>query len=101
MKALAATVLQCCNLSVSATLNERFTTNGMCEKNNTYIYVAQTSNNRVISSSVLYCCLLPQCDALPTCRLGFPAATVKQLTVDREDFERGSFASECMPPIPS
>jgi len=36
------------------------TTNGMCVKSNTKIYVAQTSNNRDISSGHLYCCLLPQ-----------------------------------------
>ena len=41
-----------------------------------HIYVAQTSSNRVISSSELYCCLLPQCEALRTCRSGFPIATV-------------------------
>jgi len=36
-----------------------------------YIYVARTSSNRVISSHDLYCCLLPQCEALRTCRSGF------------------------------
>ena len=36
-----------------------------------HISVAQTSNNRVISSGELYCCLLPQCEALRTCRSGF------------------------------
>ena len=30
---------------------------------------------RVISSGNLYCCLLPQCEALRTCRSGFPVAT--------------------------
>ena len=50
----------------------------MCAKNNTHIYVARTSNNRVISSGDLYCCLLPQCEALRTCRSGFPIATYKQ-----------------------
>ena len=48
---------------------------GMCVKNNTIMYVARTSNNRVISSGDLYCCLLPQCEALRTCRSGFPIAT--------------------------
>jgi len=60
-----------------------------------YMYVAWTSNNRVISSSGdLYCCLLPlllaasfkagnlpllkpRCKALRTCRSGFPIATVR------------------------
>ena len=41
-----------------------------------YIHMAQTSNNRVISSGDLYCCLLPQCEALRTCRSGFPIATL-------------------------
>ena len=46
----------CCNLSVGVTLNVRFTTNGMCAKNNTHIYVARTSNNRVIMISTVACC---------------------------------------------
>jgi len=45
----------------------------MCAKNSTHIQVARTSNNRVRD---LYCCLLPQCEALRACRLGFPIATV-------------------------
>ena len=40
-----------------------------------YIYVARTSNNRVIMACELYCCLLPQCEALRICRSGFPIAT--------------------------
>ena len=40
-----------------------------------FMYVAQTSNNRVFSSGDLYCCLLPRCEALRTCRSGFPIAT--------------------------
>ena len=40
-----------------------------------HMYVAQTSNNRVIGMHDLYCCLLPQCEALRTCRLGFHIAT--------------------------
>ena len=36
-----------------------------------YIYVAQTSNNRVIMACELYCCLLPQCEALRICHSGF------------------------------
>ena len=63
----------CCNLSVEVALNVRFTTKWMCAKNNTYIlvYVARTSNSRVISSGDLYYCLLPQCETLCTCRSGF------------------------------
>ena len=41
-----------------------------------YMYVARTSNNRVISSGDLCFCLLPRCEALRTCRSGFPIATV-------------------------
>jgi len=40
-----------------------------------HIYVARTSNNRVISSGDLYCYLLPQCEALRTRRSGFPITT--------------------------
>ena len=43
-----------------------------------YIYVAWTSNNRVIIACELYCCLLPQCEALRTCHSGFPIATILQ-----------------------
>jgi len=65
----------CCNLFVGVALNARFTTNGMCAKNNTRTYVARTTNNRVIAAHDLYCCLLPQCEALRTCYSGFPIAT--------------------------
>ena len=41
-----------------------------------YIYVARTSNNRVNMACELYCCLLPQCEALRICRSGFPIATL-------------------------
>jgi len=57
----------CCNLSGGVALNVWFTTNGKCVKNNTDIYVAWTSNKRVIAARDLYCCLLPQCEALRTC----------------------------------
>jgi len=46
----------------------------VCEEQH-HICVVRTSNNRVISSSELYWCLLPQCKALRTCRSGFPIAT--------------------------
>ena len=65
----------CCNLSGGVALNVWFTTNGKCVKNNTDIYVAWTSNKRVIAARDLYCCLLPQCEALRTCCSGFPIAT--------------------------
>jgi len=41
-----------------------------------YIYVERTSNNRVIMACELYCCLLPQCEALRICRSGFSIATL-------------------------
>ena len=47
----------------------------VCEEQK-YIRVVRTSNNRVISSGDLYCCLLPRCEALRTCRSGFPIATL-------------------------
>jgi len=68
-------VWNCCNLSGGVALIVWFTTNGMCVKNNTIVYVARTRNNNVISSGGLYCCLLPRCEALRTCRSGFPIAT--------------------------
>jgi len=39
-----------------------------------------TVTTRVISSGDLYCCLLPRCEALRTCRSGFPIATEVCLT---------------------
>ena len=49
-----------------------------------YICVARTSNNGVISSGNLYCCLLPWCEALRTCRSGFPIATRDMVIVIKE-----------------
>jgi len=37
--------------------------------------VSQTSKNRMRTTWDVYCCLLPQCEALHTCRLGFPVTT--------------------------
>jgi len=61
----------CCNLSIGVALNVRFTTKRMCAKNNIRKFVARTSNNRVIATHYLYCYLLPQSEALRTCRLDF------------------------------
>jgi len=44
----AALLCYCCNLSGGVALIVWFTTNGICVKNNTIMYVARTSNNRVI-----------------------------------------------------
>jgi len=57
----------------------RFTTNRVSAKNNALIYVARTSNDRAIAAHDLYYCLLPQCEALRTCRSGFPITTLDNL----------------------
>ena len=44
-------------------------------KSNTHIYVVRTSNNSLISTGDLCCCLLPHCETLCTCRSAFPSAT--------------------------
>jgi len=48
-----------------------------CAWRTTPHYVARTINNRVIAAHDLYWCLLPQCEALHTCRSGFPFATLE------------------------
>jgi len=77
---LARRVISIVSLNVRFTtngisLNVRFTTNKMWDKDTTHIYAARTSNNRVGTACDLYCCLLPHCEALHTCRSGFPIAT--------------------------
>ena len=74
-KSLAQLCCKCCNHSVSVVLNVWFATNGMYVTNNTHICVPQTSRNRMRTTWDLYCCLLPQCEALHTCRLGFLITT--------------------------
>ena len=64
----------CCNLSGGIAMIVWFTTNGMCMKNNTIIYVARASNSKRDCKHDLYCCLLPRCKALRTCCSGFPYA---------------------------
>jgi len=66
----------CCNLSGAVAFNVWFTTNGMCVKNNTIVYVARTSNSKRDCEHDLCCCFLPQCETSCTCRSGFPIATV-------------------------
>ena len=46
-----------------------------------YICVARASNNKRDCEHDLYCCLLPRCKALRTCRSGFPIATVCWLMI--------------------
>ena len=65
-----------CNLSGGVALIVWFTTNGMSVKNNTIIYVARASNSKRDCEHDLYCCMLPRCEALRTCRSGFAIATV-------------------------
>jgi len=74
-KSLAQLCCKSGNHSVSVVLNVRFVTNGLYVKINTHIYASQTSRNRMSTTWDLYCCLLPQCEALHTCRLGFPITT--------------------------
>jgi len=69
----------CCNISVGVALDVLFTTNGMWAKKNSHIYLARKGYNRVIIACDLYCCLLLQCEALRTCRSGFPIATQPSL----------------------
>jgi len=63
-----------------------FTTNRMCVKNKTIIYEAWASNSKRDCEHDLYCCLMPRCEALRTCRSGFPIATIAMEIYD------GSFA---------
>jgi len=44
----------------------------MCVKNNTIIYAARACISKRDCEHDLYCCLLPRCEALRTCRSGFP-----------------------------
>jgi len=55
------------------------------------IYVARTSNNTVITVLDVYCCLLPQCEALRTRRSGFPIATVQ---IEKNDFNNSLLFKE-------
>jgi len=74
-KMLQWVLWSCCNLSLGVALNVQFTTNGTCTKNNTiYMWHEQAIiewARRVIS--IVACC---QCEALRTCRSGFPITTI-------------------------
>jgi len=67
-------------LKVSKTvlLHAQCTTNGMCIRNSTYMYVAQIHSNKVSTGYNLYFCLRPQCEALHTCCLGPSIAISEQ-----------------------
>ena len=75
----------CCNLSGGVALIVWFTTNRMCVKNNTIIYVARASNSKRECEHDLYCCLLPRCEALRTCRSGFPTITIAVFVLNLSD----------------
>jgi len=72
-KYLAQHCCKFCSFSVDVVVNMRFTANGMCVKNKTH--VAQTSRNKMSTTWNLYCCLVPQCEALRTCCSAFPITT--------------------------
>jgi len=59
LSVISKRLAQLSNHSVSVVFNARFATNGMYVKNNTDIYVSQTSKNRMSTTWDLYCCLLP------------------------------------------
>jgi len=72
-KSIAQPFCKSCSFSLSIVLNARFPTNGMCMMNNTH--VAQISGNKMSKTRDLYCCLVPQCEALHTCCSAFPITT--------------------------
>jgi len=66
------------------------------EEQTPYIHVAGTSSNRVIMACELYCCLLPQCEALRICPSGFPTATVTRSSL-WATIQHGLFKINIMP----
>jgi len=68
----------CWNLSGGVALIVWFTTNGMCVKNNTIYMSREQAIIREIATHDPYCCLLPRCQALRTCRSRFPIATISR-----------------------
>jgi len=77
-ESLSQPCCKCCSFSVSVVVKVRFTTKGMCVKNNTHML--RTSRNKMSKTWDLYCCLLPQCEALRTCCSAFPFTTNGALT---------------------
>jgi len=70
---LAQLCCKCCSLTVSVVVNVWFTTNGICMKNNSH--VARINRNKMSTTWFLYCCLVPQCEALRTGCSAFPITT--------------------------
>jgi len=79
-KGLAQPCCKCCSHPVNVVVNVCFTTNRMCMKNNTH--VAQTNRNKMSTTWDLYCCLVPQREALHTCWSAFPITTKWYLDQD-------------------
>jgi len=77
-ESLAQPCCKCFSLSISFVVNVWYTTNGMCVNNNTH--VAQRSRNKMSTTWDLYCCLVPQCEALRTCCSAFPITKSNALT---------------------
>jgi len=86
----------CCNLSGGVALIVWFTTNGMRGKNNTIICVARASNSKRDCEHDLYCCLLPRCEALRTCRSGFLIATIIRQLCPMKIFAFSSVFNSCL-----
>ena len=66
----------CCNLYGGVALIVWFTTNEMCVKNKNMYVWSEQAIIREIATHDLYCCLLSRCEALCTCRSGFPIASL-------------------------
>jgi len=83
----------CCNLSSGVALMVWFTTNGMNVKNKTIYAWREQAIIREIATHNFYCCLLPRCEGLRTCRSGFPIATTsipfsfETLTLSKLNFQ--------------
>ena len=72
---LAQPCFKCCNLSASVVLSVHFTRNGMCVKNNTHIYMAETSRNRMSTTGDFYRCY---CHRVKLCALAARAFQSQQ-----------------------
>ena len=86
----------CCNLSSGIALVVWYTTNGMYvkEQHHTYKWREQAITEWSWQCE-LYCCLLPQCEALRICRSGFPIATPLNPLAALRHIWRKKTASTC------
>ena len=91
----------CCNLSGGVALIVWFTTNGMCAKNENIYTWREQAMIREIATHNLYCCLLPWCEALRTCRSRFPIATKWCCDQDAEVVPSSAFTSVVLKPWPA